>query len=104
MRLIDLSRRVGVVFHGPTADRLATQVGDKELPRGRPDLVRQRGGTHRWVKSTLRAAVELGDVLRQAVLRIGMLGIDGDEPDQRSQTFSDRSSANCGTFNQRETG
>ena len=47
---LDLGRRVGVVLDGAAADRLAVQVGDEELPGGRPDLVRQRGGADRGSK------------------------------------------------------
>src|ERR1700722_12367080 len=66
-----------MVLHGTAADRLALEVGDKKLPRGRPDLVRQSGGTHRGVKSTLRAAIELGDVPPEAVPGVVVLGVDG---------------------------
>jgi hypothetical protein len=47
----------------------------KNCPGGRPDLVRQYGGADRWVEATLRAPVELGYVLREAVPRIGVLGV-----------------------------
>src|SRR5256885_1967927 len=66
---LDLSRLVGVVLDGTAADRLAMQVGDEELSGRGPELMRQRGGANRRIKAALRAAVELGGVLREAVLR-----------------------------------
>jgi len=72
-----------VVLDGAAADRLAVQVHDEELPGGRPHLVRQRGGTDRRVEAALRAPVQLGDVLRDAVPRVGMLGVDGRDLDAR---------------------
>jgi hypothetical protein len=41
--------------------------------------VRLSGGAHRRVKAASRAAVELGDVLREAIPGIGMLRIRGDD-------------------------
>lgn len=64
-------------------DRLALEVHDEELSGGGAHLVRQSRGSDQGVESALRAAVELGDVLREAVLRVGVLGVD--RPDVEGQ-------------------
>jgi hypothetical protein len=51
--------------------------GDLLSARSRHGLVRQSGGPDRWVEAPFRTAIELGDVLREAILRIGVLRIDG---------------------------
>ena len=65
------------------AERLAIQVHDEELSSGWAHLVRQSRGSDQGVESALRAAVELGDVLREAVLRIRVLRVD--RPDINGQ-------------------
>ncbi len=59
------------------AHRLAVNVDDEEQARGWPDLVRADGRAHIWVESAGRAPVQFGHVLREAVLGIQALGIDG---------------------------
>jgi len=45
--------------------------------------VRKHGRADRRIEATVRAAIELGDVLGQAVASIGVLRVDGGELDAR---------------------
>jgi hypothetical protein len=58
------------------ADRLPVQVGDEELAGGWADLLRKGGSADGGIEAARRAAVEFGDVLRQAVPRVRMLRVD----------------------------
>jgi hypothetical protein len=64
-------------------EHLSIQVHDEELSGGGAHLVRQSRGSDQGVESALRATVELGDVLREAVLRIAVLRVD--RPDVNAQ-------------------
>ncbi len=71
------------MLDGSASDRIAVQVGHEELPGRRAHLVWERRGADRRVEAALRAPVELGDVLGEAVARVGVLGVDGHDPHAR---------------------
>ena len=80
---LDLGRRVAIELDRPATDGLPVEIRDEEVARRGPDLVRKRRRADVRVKPALRATVELGHILREAALSVGMLWIGRPDLDAR---------------------